>query len=54
MGFPLRFIKLIDAFIKFTLSVTGQDVMALGLKGADVGREMERQETEKFKTILGI
>lgn len=47
-------IKLIDAFIKFTLSVTGQDVMALGLKGADVGREMERQETEKFKTILGI
>lgn len=45
--------KLIDTFIKFKLSVSGQDVMNSGIKpGPDLGKEIQRLEIEKFKDLL--
>lgn len=38
-------------FIKFELSVSGQDVMDQGFKGAEIGKEIERRESEIFSSI---
>lgn len=46
-------IKLIDAFLKFKLSVTGRDVINMGVeKGPQIGKAIERLETEKFNELL--
>jgi hypothetical protein len=46
--------KLIDAFLKFNLTVTGPDVMdKLGIKpGPELGKEIQRLETDNFKKSL--
>lgn len=44
--------KLIDAFLKFKLSVTGQELMQQGFKGKSLGDEIERREIENFKASL--
>lgn len=44
--------KLVDAFLNFKLSITGQELMDLGFKGVDLGKEMEKRETEKFIAYL--
>jgi tRNA nucleotidyltransferase/poly(A) polymerase len=47
--------KLIDAFIKFELSVSGPELMdKLNLKpGAELGQAIHKVETDNFKTLLG-
>lgn len=46
--------KLLDAFIKFRLTVSGQEVMdTLGIKpGPEVGKEVQKIETDNFKKLL--
>lgn len=46
--------KLIDAFLRFNLSVTGPEVMdKLGIKpGPDLGKEIQKLETDNFKKLL--
>jgi len=44
--------KLVTAFIEYSPSVTGPELMAQGFKGAELGKEIERRETEKFKEML--
>lgn len=46
--------KLLDAFIKFRLTVSGQEVMdMLGIKpGPEVGKEVQKIETDNFKKLL--
>lgn len=44
--------RLIDAFLKFKLSVSGQEIMDAGFKGAEIGEEIERREIENFKKLL--
>lgn len=48
--------QLIDGFLEFKLSVSGQEVMdTLGLKeGPVLGKAILRIETENFKKVLGI
>lgn len=48
--------QLIDGFLEFKLSVSGQEVMdSLGLKeGPELGKAILRIETENFKKVLGI
>jgi len=40
--------KDLSKFVKFKLSVNGQDVMDRGFKKQDIGKEVKRLETEKF------
>lgn len=46
--------ELVAAFIKFNLSVSGEDVMSnLGIKaGPEVGKAIQKAETENFVTLL--
>ncbi len=46
--------KLIDAFIKFDLSINGQEIMdKTGMKaGPELGKEIQRLETQNFKNLL--
>lgn len=45
--------NMVDAFLKYKLSVSGQDLMdKLGLKGAAVGDKMLSMEIELFKQLL--
>lgn len=44
--------KLVDAFLSFSPSITGQELMAQGFKGKELGDEMERRETDNFLNIL--
>ena len=48
--------QLLDGFLEFKLSVTGQEVMdTLGLKeGPELGKAILRLETENFKKVLLI
>jgi hypothetical protein len=48
--------KLLKAFIEFRLTVSGQEVMdELGIKpGPEVGKEVQKIETNNFKKLLGI
>jgi tRNA nucleotidyltransferase/poly(A) polymerase len=48
--------KLLDAFEKFQLSVSGPEVMQkTGMKpGPELGKEIQRVETENFKKLLGL
>ncbi len=45
-------ISLITAFLKYSPSVDGQDLMSQGFSGQQLGRELERQETLLFKELL--
>jgi tRNA nucleotidyltransferase/poly(A) polymerase len=40
------------AFIKYKPSVSAQDLMDKGFKGAELGKEIKRLEIEKFKEII--
>jgi len=44
--------NLIDAFLKFQFSITGDQVMKMRFKGQEIGKEMERIEIERFKNLL--
>jgi len=44
--------NLVDAFIKYEPSVSGQELMAQGLKGREIGQEIERRETELFTKLV--
>jgi len=44
--------KLIDAFLKFELSVSGNEYLAQGLKGKDIATAIEKQEIENFTKLL--
>ena len=43
---------LVHKFIQFEFSVTGDELMAQGFKGKELGQEMERRETENFMDTL--
>jgi tRNA nucleotidyltransferase/poly(A) polymerase len=43
--------KLINTFLIYRITTSGQEVMSLGFKGADIGREIERLELEKIKKL---
>lgn len=43
---------MIEAFCCYQPSVSGEKIMALGFKGAAIGKEIEVQETEKFQTLV--
>jgi tRNA nucleotidyltransferase/poly(A) polymerase len=45
-------LKLVDAFLKFKLSVTGQELMQQGFKGKSLGDEIEKRETQIFMDSL--
>lgn len=40
--------RIVDAFLKFDFTVTGDELMSQGFKGRGLGQEMEKRETEKF------
>lgn len=44
--------KLVNAFLGFRFSVTGDELMSQGFKGRELGQEMERRETENFMKSL--
>lgn len=44
--------KLVNAFMKFNLSVSGQELMNQGFKGKFLGDEIEKREIENFKELL--
>lgn len=44
---------LINSFLKFKLSVSGDEMLQKGLKGAEIGKEIEKSEIENFQKILG-
>ena len=46
--------KLLDAFLKFRLSVSGPEVMdAFSLKpGPEVGKKIQQLETDNFKKLI--
>jgi tRNA nucleotidyltransferase/poly(A) polymerase len=45
--------NLLNAFPRCKPTVNGNAVMAAGFSGAQVGKELERQETELFKELVG-
>ncbi len=48
--------QLVDAFERFRLTISGQEVMdKMGIKaGPEVGKEVQRLETDNFKKLLGV
>lgn len=44
--------NLVNAFLDFKLTVTGQELMDAGFKGVELGKEMERREKENFAKYL--
>jgi len=44
--------NVMDAFIEYNLSIKGSDLIAQGFSGAELGRELERQETLLFRQLL--
>lgn len=44
--------KLAQAFANYKISTNGSDLEAKGFSGQDLGKEMERIETAKFKSLL--
>ena len=45
-------LDLLDAFFEYSPSVKGDDVMATGLSGPTVGREIQRREMEIFERMV--
>jgi tRNA nucleotidyltransferase/poly(A) polymerase len=48
-GVPNR--KLLMTFLEYQPSVSGNDLMAQGFSGSDLGRELERRETVRFRQL---
>lgn len=44
--------QLVHAFIRFEPSVTGAELQAQGYQGQELGKEMDRRETEIFKRLM--
>lgn len=44
--------RLVQAFIRYEPSVSGAELQSQGYSGQELGREMERRETEIFKRLL--
>jgi len=44
--------NLLNAFIKYKPSIKGNQLISQGFKGQELGKELVRQETERFKEIL--
>lgn len=44
--------RYVNAFLAFKPSVSGQDLLNQGFKGAELGKELRRRETENFKELL--
>jgi tRNA nucleotidyltransferase/poly(A) polymerase len=40
--------KDLSKFVRFKLSVKGDDVMKLGFKGSEIGKEIQRMETQRY------
>jgi tRNA nucleotidyltransferase/poly(A) polymerase len=43
---------LMEAFLKFELTVTGAELLEEGLKGQEIGRQQELRETRNFSSLL--
>lgn len=43
--------RLVAAFIRYEPSITGTELQAQGLSGKELGQEMERRETEIFRSL---
>lgn len=43
---------LVNSFLQFNLSVSGHEIMQKGFKGIEIGKEIQRIETEKFKKMM--
>ena len=44
--------KLLHAFLAYKPVTTGESLTAAGFTGSQIGSEMERIETERFKSLL--
>lgn len=44
--------RLVKGFIRFEPSITGEELQAQGYQGQELGKEMDRRETEIFKKLL--
>jgi tRNA nucleotidyltransferase/poly(A) polymerase len=44
--------KEFEAFVKYRPTTNSQELMSKGFKGAELGREIKRLETEKFKQMI--
>lgn len=44
--------RLLEAFIKYQPSITGDELLAQGYKGKELGLEQERRETAEFRNLL--
>lgn len=44
--------NLVEKFLNFSFSVTGNELMAQGFKGKELGQEMERREIDNFLNTL--
>jgi len=49
MGIPS---KIVDTFLKYRITTSGEDLMKQGLKGREIGQEKERIEKEKFLKLM--
>jgi len=49
MGLPN---KLIDSFLRYRITTSGDELMKLGFKGKEIGIEKDRLEKEKFQKIM--
>jgi tRNA nucleotidyltransferase/poly(A) polymerase len=49
MGVPN---KIINTFLKYRITTSGEDLMKQGFKGREIGQEKERIEKEKFKKLM--
>lgn len=44
--------KLIDSFLRYRITTSGDELMKLGFKGKEIGIEKDRLEKEKFQKIM--
>lgn len=44
--------KLIDSFLRYRITTSGDELMKLGFKGKEIGMEKDRIEKEKFQKII--
>lgn len=49
MGIPN---KIIDTFLKYRITTSGEDLIKQGFKGREIGQEKERIEKEKFEKLM--
>jgi tRNA nucleotidyltransferase/poly(A) polymerase len=44
--------KIVDTFLKYKITTSGEDLMRQGFKGREIGQEKERIEKEKFLKLM--